>query len=54
VQYLDGRSTFPYAAEEGRLTFEAIVGMNASHHKDSALVDLPWVSEHRKYEVLSG
>ena len=54
VQVLDGGFTFPYAAEEGRLTFEAIVGMHASHHKDSALVDLPLVGDDRKYEVLSG
>jgi len=53
VQYLDG-AEFPYDAEEGRLTFEAIVGLHASHHKNGQFVDLPLTGKDRGFEVLSG
>lgn len=54
IQHLEGEAEFPYDVEEGRLTFEAIVGFHASHHKDGQFVDLPLVGEDRAYEVLSG
>ena len=54
VQYLDGSAAFPYAAEEGRLTFEAIVGLHASHYQNSQFVDLPLIGEDRSHVVLSG
>ena len=54
VQYLDGDAEFPYDAEEGRLTFEAIVGFHASHHRNGQFVDLPLAGEDRSHEVLSG
>lgn len=54
VQHLDGSSFFPYPAEEGLHTFEAIVAMHASHHRNGAIVDLPLEGEDREHEVLSG
>lgn len=54
VQHLDGAAEFPYDAEEGRLTFEAIVGFHASHHRDGQFVDLPLTGKDRNHEVLSG
>ena len=40
VQHLDGAAELPYDAEEGRLTFEAIVGFRALDHRDGQFVDL--------------
>jgi len=54
VHYLDGSAAFPYDAEEGRLTFEAIVGLHASHYRNSQFVDLPLIGEDRNHVVLSG
>jgi len=54
VKYLDGTQTFPYKAEEGRLTFEAIVGLHASHHRAGQFVNLPLIGDDRNHEVLSG
>jgi predicted dehydrogenase len=53
VQYLDG-TPFPYAVEEGRLTFETIVAMHASHTRNGAYVDLPLTDDDRLHEILSG
>ncbi len=54
VSYLDGAIEFPYPPDEGRLTFEAIVGLHASHHKNGQFVDLPLTGDDRKFQVLSG
>ncbi|HAA76043.1 TPA: hypothetical protein DCE37_13090 [Candidatus Latescibacteria bacterium] len=54
VQHLDGTAPFPYPSEEGRHTFEAIVAMHASHHKDGHFVDFPLRGDDRTHEVMSG
>jgi UDP-N-acetylglucosamine 3-dehydrogenase len=54
VQHLDGDAAFPYDADAARLTFEAIVGLHASHHREGQFVDLPLVGADRTHQVNSG
>ncbi len=54
VDWLDGKSPFPYAASEAARTLEAIVGFHVSHAGNAAWVDLPLTGQDREREVLSG
>jgi len=54
VDWLDQKSTFPYAAVEAVHTFETIVAFHASHKKQARWVDVPLLGEDRDFEVLSG
>lgn len=54
VDYLDEGGEFSYPTEEGRLTFEAIVGMHASDAKGGTFVDLPLTGADRNHVVMSG
>ena len=54
VDWLDGRSPFPYAASDAVRTLEAIVGFHVSHAGSAAWVELPLRGKDRDREVLSG
>ena len=54
VEWLDGKSTFPYSARDAVRTLEAIVAFHVSHARDAAWVELPLQGEDRQREVRSG
>jgi len=54
VAWIDGRASFPYAAQDAVDTLEAILAFHASHERNGAWVTLPLTDEDCEREVHSG
>ncbi len=54
VRWLDGESGFPVSSEDALRTLEVLIGVHASHARDSAWTPLPLQGDDRQKVLNSG